>query len=105
MKLPSSLLTASLLVCVASFRTMIFAFGTTAPDESVMVPDKDELSDWPRAELAAVIRHTTTMIAKQRTNLWFFNQALQGEDLYSSFLNCVVVRSPVYLLFGSKSTA
>ena len=68
-KLPTSLLTATLVVWVASLCTVIFALRTTAPDASEMVPDREEVSVWARIEVTVVNRQTITIKTARILNL------------------------------------
>jgi len=48
LKLPLSLLMVVRSVWVASLRTRTLALGNAAPEGSVTVPERDEVSDWAR---------------------------------------------------------
>src|ERR1700726_1441508 len=57
---PLSLLITVRSVCVASLRTRSFALGIAAPDGSVTVPERDDVSDWAPAKLQKHRAHATT---------------------------------------------
>src|SRR5947209_14498041 len=64
------------MICVATLRAVTFAFGTTAPDESVTVPDREEASDWARTELAVIRERTMTAHAAQVQSHLFLTRDL-----------------------------
>jgi hypothetical protein len=52
---------------VASFFTVTFAPGTTAPDESRTVPESEVVSDWPSSTLGVAIRTANITAQTART--------------------------------------
>jgi hypothetical protein len=56
----------------ASLCTLIFALATTAPDESEMVPDRDEVS-WASVLLEDKVSSAATRMVAGRENKSLFN--------------------------------
>ena len=80
------------MVCAALLRTVTLALGTTIPDESEMVPDGDEVSDWADGKVAAMMRSIMTTSAM--LHLWFFTCGLRGRlqvvyDCAITILKCL----------------
>src|SRR3569833_871515 len=88
---------------VAALRTVIFACMTSAPDESVTVPDKDKLSDRTHAGAMAK-RNMTIQSSNARRDSTLFSIGVS--EVVPREINMIAIsqRSMVYALQRRLST-
>jgi hypothetical protein len=80
-KLPAPLLTASLSIRVALLWTVTFAFATRAPDESEIVPERDEESDCAKTGAVPTAHIARNNNSARTLKKVFFNTASEVEEM------------------------